>query len=54
MSPAYGDTLSPATTTAVPVTVKGTISIKKATASTGGVSVTGSIGPAAPDGNGGG
>ena len=52
MSPAYGDTLSPATTTAVPVTVKGTISIKKATASTGGVSVTGSIGPAAPDANG--
>jgi tungstate transport system substrate-binding protein len=52
LNPAYGDTLSPSATTAVPVTVKGTISIKKATASTGGVSLTGSIGPAAPDANG--
>ncbi len=52
LSPAYGDTLSPSATTAVPVTVTGTIKISKATASTGGVSVTGSLGPAAPDGNG--
>ncbi len=52
LSPAYGDTLSPATTTAVPMTVNGTISITKANASTGGVSVTGPIGPVAPDGNG--
>ena len=52
LTPAYGDTLSPAATTAVPVTVRGTIGITKATASTGGVSVTGSIGPAAPDANG--
>jgi tungstate transport system substrate-binding protein len=51
LNPVYGDILSPANTTAVPVTVAGTISIAKATASTGGVSVTGSIGPAAPDGN---
>ena len=52
LSPAYGDILSPANTAATPVTVIGTISITKATASTGGVSVTGAIGPAAPDGNG--
>jgi tungstate transport system substrate-binding protein len=52
LNPVYGDILSPANTTAVPVTVGGTISITKATASTGGVSVTGSMGPAAPDGNG--
>jgi tungstate transport system substrate-binding protein len=51
LNPVYGDTLSPSSTTAVPVTVAGTITVKKATASTGGVSVTGSIGPAAPDGN---
>jgi hypothetical protein len=51
LNPVYGDVLSPSATTAVPVTVAGTISIKKATASTGGVSVTGSIGPAAPDAN---
>jgi tungstate transport system substrate-binding protein len=52
LSPAYGDILSPANSTAVPVSVAGTISISKATASTGGVSATGSIGPSAPDGNG--
>ena len=52
LNPAYGDMLSPSATTAVPVTVTGTISIKKATASTGGVSVTGAIGPTAPDANG--
>ncbi len=52
LNPAYGDTLSPSATTAVPVTVTGTITIAKATASTGGVSATGSMGPAAPDGNG--
>jgi tungstate transport system substrate-binding protein len=52
LSPVYGDILSPANTTAVPVAVAGTISISKATASTGGVSATGSIGPSAPDGNG--
>jgi tungstate transport system substrate-binding protein len=52
LNPVYGDILSPANTTAVPVTVGGTISITKATASTGGVSVTGSMGPPAPDGNG--
>ncbi len=52
LNPAYGDTLSPSSTTAVPVTVNGTITIKKATASTGGVSVTGAIGPSAPDANG--
>ena len=52
LNPVYGDILSPANTTAVPVTVHGTISITKATASTGGVSMTGSMGPAAPDGNG--
>ncbi|HTU97061.1 MAG TPA: hypothetical protein VMF14_14540 [Solirubrobacteraceae bacterium] len=51
LNPVYGDTLSPANTTASAVTVKGTISIKKATASTGGVSVTGSMSPSAPDGN---
>jgi hypothetical protein len=34
------------------VTVNGTITVKKATASTGGVSVTGAIGPSAPDANG--
>jgi tungstate transport system substrate-binding protein len=52
LNPAYGDILSPANTTAVLVTVGGTISITKATASAGGVSVTGSIAPAAPDANG--
>jgi tungstate transport system substrate-binding protein len=52
LSPVYGDMLSPSATTAVPVTLSGTVAITKATASTGGVSVTGSIGPAAPDGNG--
>ncbi len=52
LSPAYGDILSPSSTTAVPVAVNGTITIKKATASTGGVSVTGAIGPSAPDANG--
>lgn len=51
LNPAYGDTLSPSATTAVPVSVTGAISIKRATPSTGGVSVTGSIGPAAPDAN---
>ncbi len=52
LNPVYGDTLSPSATTAVPLTLAGTVSIKRATASTGGVSVTGSMGPAAPDGNG--
>ncbi len=52
LNPAYGDTLSPSATTAVAVTVKGTVSIKRATASSGGVSVTGPVGPSAPDGNG--
>ena len=52
LNPVYGDILSPATTTAVPLALSGTINIKKATASTGGVSVTGSIGPKAPDANG--
>ena len=51
LNPTYGDILSPSSTAAVPVTVTGTISISKATASTGGVSVTGSMGPAAPDSN---
>jgi hypothetical protein len=51
LNPVYGDMLSPSATTAVPLTLGGTISIKKATASTGGVSVTGSIAPSAPDGN---
>ena len=51
LNPAYGDILSPATTTATTVAVSGTISISKATASTGGVSVTGTVGPKAPDAN---
>jgi hypothetical protein len=52
LNPVYGDILSPSATTAVPVAVSGTISISKATASSGGVSVTGKLGPSAPDGNG--
>jgi tungstate transport system substrate-binding protein len=52
LNPVYGDTFTPSATTAVPVTVTGTVNITKFTASTGGVSVTGSVGPAAPDGNG--
>jgi tungstate transport system substrate-binding protein len=51
LNPVYGDILSPAATTAVPVTVAGTISISKATASASGVSATGKIGPSAPDAN---
>ncbi|HEX3977474.1 MAG TPA: hypothetical protein VHW96_14500 [Solirubrobacteraceae bacterium] len=52
LNPVYGDVLSPSATTAVPVTLAGTISISKATASAGGVSATGKIGPSAPDANG--
>jgi tungstate transport system substrate-binding protein len=52
LNPAYGDVLSPATTTAVPLTLSGRVGISKLTASTGGVSVTGRVGPAAPDANG--
>jgi ABC-type tungstate transport system permease subunit len=51
LNPVYGDILSPANTPATPVAVTGTISITKATASTGGVSVTGSVEPKAPDAN---
>jgi tungstate transport system substrate-binding protein len=51
LNPVYGDVLSPSATTAVAVKVAGTVSISKATASAGGVSVTGKIGPSAPDGN---
>ena len=52
LNPVYGDILSPSATTAVPVAVTGTIGISRATASPGGVSVSGSVGPAAPDDNG--
>jgi tungstate transport system substrate-binding protein len=52
LSPAYGDILSPAATTATQVAVTGSATITKDTASSGGVSVTGKIGPAAPDANG--
>jgi ABC-type tungstate transport system permease subunit len=52
LNPVYGDLLSPSATTAVPLTLGGTVDIKKATASTGGVSVTGSIRPSTPDANG--
>jgi tungstate transport system substrate-binding protein len=52
LNPPYGDILSPAATAATPVTVSGSVTISKATALASGVSVTGAVGPAAPDGNG--
>jgi ABC-type tungstate transport system permease subunit len=52
LNPVYGDTLSPAATTATAVTVTGSVTISRALASTGGVSVTGTVGPATPDANG--
>jgi tungstate transport system substrate-binding protein len=52
LSPVYGDILSPSATSATSVTVTGSVTITKDTASPGGVSVTGSLAPTAPDGNG--
>lgn len=52
LSPVYGDILSPSATSATSVTVTGSVTITKDTASPGGISVTGSIAPTAPDGNG--
>ena len=52
LSPVYGDLLSPASTAAATLTVNGTAAITTATASPGRASVAGTIGPAAPDGNG--
>ena len=52
MNPAYGDIAVPGRDHRGPGDRERDDQINKATASTGGVSVTGSIGPAAPDGNG--
>ena len=52
LSPVYGDLLSPASTAAATLTVNGTATITTATAAPGRASVAGTIGPAAPDGNG--
>jgi len=51
LSPAYGDILAPAATSASSLTVRGTNSLTTAQATSTGVTVAGSVGPAAPDGN---
>jgi tungstate transport system substrate-binding protein len=51
LSPVYGDLLSPASTSPFTITVGATATIAQATTSTGSVQVSGSVGPAAPDGN---
>jgi ABC-type tungstate transport system permease subunit len=49
LSPAYGDILSPAATTASALTVQGTNTLSTAQATSNAVSVVGSVGPSAPD-----
>ena len=52
LSPAYGDILSPASSTASQVSVTGTVSITNTTTSAGAVQVSGNLAPATPDANG--
>jgi ABC-type tungstate transport system permease subunit len=51
LNPVFGDILSPASTSATPVQVNGTVAITKATASANAIQASGTVGPAAPDGN---
>jgi tungstate transport system substrate-binding protein len=51
LSPAFGDLLQPASTAAVSVNVQAAVNLSSATATPGGVTVSGGVAPAAPDGN---
>jgi tungstate transport system substrate-binding protein len=51
LSPVYGDILSPAASAATTIALGSSVTIKKYTVSTSGVSVTGAITPKTPDAN---
>jgi len=51
LSPIYADMLAPGASAPVSVSVQGAVTISSATASPGGVTVSGAVGPAAPDAN---
>jgi ABC-type tungstate transport system permease subunit len=51
LSPVYGDILSPAATNPATLTLQGTATISSANGTAGGATVSGTVGPAAPDKN---
>ncbi len=51
LTPVFGDLVSPGASRTMSMRVRGSVSVASAKASAGGVTVTGPIAPAAPDGN---